>query len=73
MDISKNLYDVEPYFFKMKVYYKLSWVKIVMLYWLIRMSAFIWNVAHFTVQNSENVVKSRYFEKPLQRRNEEGT
>ena len=35
------------------------------------MSAFIWNVAHFTVQNSENVVKSRYFEKPLQRRNEE--
>ena len=27
---------------------------------------------HFTVKNSENVVKSRYFEKPLEWKNEEG-
>ena len=28
------------------------------------MSAFIWNIAHFTVQNSENVVKADISKNP---------
>ena len=72
MDVLKNPHDGELNFFKKKDYYKVSRVKIVMLYWLIRMSAFILNIVHFTVKYSENVVKCRYFEKPLQWRNEEG-
>ena len=36
------------------------------------MSVFLSNTAHFNVKNSENVVKSRCFEKPLQWWNEEG-
>ena len=36
------------------------------------MSVFISNIAHFTVKNSENMVKSRCFEKSLQWRYEEG-
>ena len=57
---------------KLKKDYKVSHVKMITLWKHIRMTVFIWDIAHFTVKNSENMVKSTCFEKSLQWRNEEG-